>query len=123
MMHVVLVGHCSPDAFMLKSMVGRVLPEATLHTVNDQASLDAVREDGAVWLVNRILDGLFDAGESGLDLIEARVKSVPGARVLLISDLAPHQETAESLGARPGFGKKGLYESESAHRLQSAAGH
>ena len=121
MMHVVLVGHCSPDAFMLKSMVGRVLPEAQLHTVNDQHSLDAVQEDGALWLVNRVLDGAFDAGESGLDLIESRVKSLPGARLILISDLAPHQETAESIGARPGFGKKGLYDTESVNRLNAAA--
>lgn len=120
-MDVVLVGHCSPDAFMLKSMVERVLPGANLHVVNDQKSLEDHRGEDVVWLVNRILDGGFDAGESGLELIRSRVESVPGARVVLISDLAPHQETAESIGARPGFGKKGLYDKESAARLHEAA--
>ncbi len=120
-MNVVLVGHCSPDAFMLKSMVERVLPGSNLYVVNDQKSLQEHEDKEAVWLVNRILDGSFDAGESGLDLIRSRVESVPGGRVLLISDLAPHQETAESIGARPGFGKKGLYDKESAARLQEAA--
>ena len=120
-MKVLLVGHCSPDAFMLKSMVERVLPGSEIHTVNDQQSLDDHRGEDVLWLVNRILDGGFDVGESGLDLIQSRMDSLPDARVLLISDLAPHQETAESIGARPGFGKKGLYDKESESRLHDAA--
>ena len=120
-MKVVLVGHCSPDAFMLKSMVERVLPGTELHSINDQASLQDHHGEDAVWLVNRILDGRFDAGESGMDLIQSRVDALPGTRVILISDLSPHQETAESIGARPGFGKKGLYDKESEARLQDAA--
>lgn len=120
-MKVILVGHCSPDAFMLKAMVERVMPGMDLIVVNDQDALDSHDGEDSVWLVNRILDGVFAAGESGLDLIQARIDSLPGARVLLISDIDPHQQTAESIGARPGFGKKGLYDQESAERLLAAA--
>lgn len=120
-MPVVLVGHCTPDAFMLKSMVERTLPGEDVHVVNDDGSLAAHHGDGVVWLVNRVLDGAFDAGQSGLDLIESRLQSLPAARVLLVSDLEEHQATAEGLGARPGFGKKGLYDERSAARLREAA--
>ncbi len=120
-MRVVLVGHCSPDTFMLKSMVDRILPDAELHAVNDQQSLDDLHGKDDLWLVNRILDGTFDVGESGLDLMQSRLDSLSAAKVVLISDLADHQQTAESMGAHPGFGKKGLYDKESATRLQDAA--
>ena len=121
-MNVVLVGHCSPDAFMLKSMVDRVLPGTEVHVINDDDSLSGHQAEDSIWLVNRILDGAFSVGESGLDLIRDRIDAHPGARIVLISDLEQHQQTAESLGASPGFGKKGLYEDESAERLRKLAG-
>ncbi|MCH2132273.1 MAG: hypothetical protein MK116_00850 [Phycisphaerales bacterium] len=120
-MSVVLVGHCTPDAFMLKSMVERTLPESPVHVANDDTALSDHDEEGVVWLVNRVLDGAFAVGSSGLDLIESRLKALPGARVVLISDLEEHQQTAEQLGARAGFGKKGLYDAQSADRLREAA--
>ena len=121
-MHVVLVVHCTPDAFMLKSMVERVLPGTEVHSINDDGALSDHHGEEVVWLVNRVLDGAFSVGESGLELIQSRVNAIPGAKVMLISDLDEHQATAEDLGARPGFGKKGLYEEGSASRLRDAAG-
>ena len=121
-MRIVLVGHCGPDNYMLKSMVERVLDDAEVHVANDDAALADHQGEQDTWLVNRVLDGTFSAGQSGLDLIKSRVEQLPGARVLLISDLEEHQATAESHGARPGFGKKGLYEELSANRLRDAAG-
>ncbi|MEE2906194.1 MAG: hypothetical protein VX527_00030 [Planctomycetota bacterium] len=121
-MNIVLVGHCTPDAFMLKAMVGRVLDDADVHVVNDDASLEGYQDEDATWLVNRILDGAFSVGQSGMELIESRIQALPGAKVLLISDLEEHQATAQKMGARPGFGKKGLYEDLSANRLRDAVG-
>ena len=120
-MHVVLVGHCTPDAFMLKSMVERALPGTEVHTINDDETLADYQGDDSVWLVNRMLDGAFAVGQSGMGLIESRLQSLPEAKVLLISDLDEHQATAEELGARPGFGKKGLYDEASVGRLREAA--
>ena len=120
-MHVVLVGHCTPDAYMLKSMVERVLPGTEVHSINDDDALADHHGDEAIWLVNRVLDGAFSVGQSGMDLIESRVNSIPAAKVMLISDLEEHQGTAEDLGARPGFGKKGLYDDSSATRLREVA--
>mgnify|MGYP003330132638 CR=1 FL=1 len=119
-MDVVLVGHCTPDAFMLKSMVERVLPDSTVHVVNDDESLANHLDENVTWLVNRVLDGVFTVGQAGMELIESRVNAVPDAKILLISDLAEHQEAAERMGARPGFGKKGLYDDEAATRLHNA---
>ena len=118
-MHVVLVGHCSPDAFMLKAMVDRILPGTEVHTINDDEALSNHQAQDSIWLVNRILDGGFSVGESGMELIQKRVQMQPDARVILISDLEEHQHTAELLGAHPGFGKKGLYDESSADRLRS----
>ena len=123
MMNVVLVGHCTPDAFMLKGMVDRVLPGAAVHSINDDESLSDHYGEESVWLVNRILDGAFAVGQSGMDLIESRFKGLPGAKVLLISDIEEHQANAEKLGAHPGFGKKGLYDETAADRLRQVAGH
>ena len=120
-MNVILVGHCGPDNHMLKAMAERVLDGAEVHLVNDDASLANHHDDESTWLVNRVLDGAFNVGESGLDLIKARLEQRPGASVLLISDLEEHQATAEGHGARPGFGKKGLYDEVSANRLRAAA--
>ena len=64
-MNVVLVGHCTPDAFMLKGMVDRVLPGAAVHSINDDESLSDHYGEESVWLVNRILDGAFSVGQSG----------------------------------------------------------
>lgn len=121
-MNIVLVGHCTPDAFMLKAMVGRIFEDAEVHVVNDDDSLEGYQDEDTTWLVNRVLDGNFSVGQSGMDLIESRIQAVPGAKVLLISDLAEHQASAENMGAKPGFGKKGLYEDLSANRLRDAVG-
>ena len=120
-MRIVLVGHCGPDNHMLKAMAERVLDGAEVHVANDDAALAEHQGEQVTWLVNRVLDGAFSTGQSGLDLIKSRLDQVPDARVLLISDLEEHQAAAERQGARPGFGKKGLYDERSATRLREAA--
>ena len=106
-----LIGHCSPDSGMLRSAIGQVVEKAATVRVNDDAGLAAVRVPGAIWLVNRVLDGSF-ASEDGLGLIEATVRSRAegaGPQVLLVSNYPDAQADAERRGALPGFGKKTLY--------------
>lgn len=118
---VVLVGHCGPDMFMLKSAVGRVVPDAPLETVNDSASLAPHLSSGSVLLVNRVLDGGFD-GLSGIELIERAAGGDDPPISILISNFPEAQAEAVAAGARPGFGKQDLYAAETAETLRDAVG-
>lgn len=120
--HVVLVGHCNADIFLMRNALGRFLPGAEIVAVNDEKTLDEHRHAGAVWLINRELDGRFSS-RRGLDIIEATASEDESApAVLLISNYDDAQQEAESLGARPGFGKSALYDEETGRRLRAAAG-
>ncbi len=116
---VLLVGHCGPDSWMLKSMIARTLPDHRVELVNDEESLNRAIADGAsLLLVNRVLDGRF-AQESGIDLIRSRA-AAGGPPMLLISNYEDAQAEAEAAGARPGFGKAALNRPEAADRLRAA---
>lgn len=103
---ILLVGHCTPDAFALRMALGRHAPGTEFVQVN---SADGLRThaDAAGLLVNRVLDGRFDA-ESGLGLI-ASLDEPTRRRAALISNLPDAQAEAEQLGAAPGFGKSDMY--------------
>ena len=113
----ILVGHCVPDQFMLRSAVQRLVPDAAVEIVNDHSSLEPHLHPEAVLLVNRVLDGRFHASD-GIDLIDALNGN--GPRTLLISNLADAQTRAEAAGAMPGFGKSDLYEDATAEKLRAA---
>lgn len=117
---VVLVGHCGPDSWMLKSVVGRALPGAEVAMVNAAASAQAHAEKSDLLLVNRRLNGDFDTG-SGLDLIRVLL-ALPRRRaaIMLVSDRAEAQAQAEALGAAPGFGKAKAGAPEAAQRMRAA---
>jgi len=115
---IALVGHCGPDMFMLTTAVQRIAPDATLVTVNDTTSLDAHVADGAVLLVNRVLDGMFES-DDGIDLIRRVTNGDGNARALLISNLPEAQDAAIEAGAAPGFGKSQLYDASTAERLHA----
>ncbi len=66
---VVLVGHCGPHIFMLKTVFGRALPEATSVSRNDVDALSEYRTSDSLLLVNRELNGGFDS-PSGIELIQ-----------------------------------------------------
>lgn len=119
MAEFILVGHCVPDAIMLKTVVQRAFPGASVETVNDQGALDSTLERDVVLVVNRELDGEFDVGRGGIDLI----RSQAGDRVpmLLVSNFEDAQAEAEAAGAMPGFGKSNLYDDETTQRLKAAA--
>lgn len=102
---IALVGHCGPDSYMLRSAVKYAVPGSDVLMITDQDALNDLIEQGVdLLLVNRMLDGLFDAGV-GIELIETLHKSKPAVRTMLISNYADSQRDAEAAGARPGFGK------------------
>ena len=116
---VVLVGHCGPDMFMLKTAVGRALPEATLVSVNDVDALSEYRTPEALLLVNRELDGRFHS-QSGIDLISEIARQTDGPVMILISNFEDAQAQAVAAGARPGFGKSQLYDKSTTDILSGA---
>lgn len=116
---VVLVGHCGPDMFMLKTAVGRALPEATIVAVNDVDALGEYRTPEALLLVNRELDGRFHS-QSGIDLISEIAQQTHVAATMLISDLEDAQSEAVAAGAKPGFGKSQLYDKSTTDLLTGA---
>ena len=116
---VVLVGHCSPDMFMLKTAVGRALPEATIVSVNEFDALGEYRTAQALLLVNRELDGRFHT-QSGIDIISEITRQTDGPVTMLISDLDDAQAQAIAAGAKPGFGKTQLYDKSTTDLLTGA---
>ncbi|GJM18781.1 MAG: hypothetical protein DHS20C14_09940 [Phycisphaeraceae bacterium] len=116
---VVLVGHCRPDQFMLKSAIESLVPGATVESVSDSDTLRAASGDADLLLVNRVLDGVFDDA-GGIDLIE-RV-AAGGARAMLISNLPDALAESETRGGVPGFGKSELRSERMRERLLAALG-
>jgi hypothetical protein len=117
---IVLVGHCGPDMFMLKTAVSRAVPSAAIEIANEQASLEQYRNDHAVLLVNRVLDGSFST-DSGIDLIGELTKDDGAPVCMLVSNFPEAQEEAVANGARPGFGKSQLYDERTSKMLREAA--
>ncbi len=117
---VVLVGHCGPDAWMLKSMLGRAAPGHAIEMVNAAGELEAILDSAALLVVNRVLDGRFPS-DSGVGLIES-ISGRDGRKppMILVSNLSDAQEQGEQAGAQPGFGKNALYDDESIERVRAA---
>jgi ActR/RegA family two-component response regulator len=100
-----LVGHCGPDAYMLRSAVKYAVPGADVKMLNDDESvLGAIEAGATLLLVNRVLDGGFE-GSEGVELIRAFKASHPDVRTMLISNYADAQASAQAAGALEGFGK------------------
>ena len=117
---VLLVGHCTPDAWMLRTAVGRADDAAEIEVVNDESQLRRhVHDPGrpVVALINRKLDGRFDA-EDGLQLmgVFGGGPSVP----VLVSDLAEAHEQAREAGGHPGFGKRAIHDDATTESIRTA---
>ena len=117
---VVLVGHCGPDSWALKSAVGSAIPGAKIESANRQRELEEVVARADLLLVNRQLDGAFDV-DTGAELIRA-VRASQGPKAMLISNYPEAQAEAEAAGALPGFGKTEMYAAETKRRLRAALG-
>ncbi|MCC6285756.1 MAG: hypothetical protein IT439_10765 [Phycisphaerales bacterium] len=111
---VLLVGHCTPDAAMLRMAVLRAVPGARVTSVTDQHSFEAHLPHATYVLVNRVLDGAFDV-ELGVDLMRAR-----HATWSLVSRYADAQQAARDAGARDGFDKGRLYEARTLEIIRGA---
>lgn len=118
-LRVVLVGHCTPDAWALKNAVRRAIPEAECLPVNDESHLMASLDSADLLLINRSLDGDF-VDESGVAMI-ARLREARAAKVL-ISNFPEAQAEAEGAGAKPGFGKSEMNKQKASERLRAAVG-
>lgn len=117
---VLLVGHCVPDAYMLRNAVERFVPGAVVTNVNQQADLERELPDADLLLVNRMLDGYFHHS-LGQVLIRSLAPNASFAgSMILISNLDDAQADAQAAGAMPGFGKANLYEDTTRDRLLSA---
>lgn len=118
---VVLVGHCGADRFSLSRAVASILPGVTVKAVNDRQGLSPHHRPDTLLLVNRVLDGRFDAG-SGVGLIQQLAEKQPAPRMMLISNYPDAQAQAVKAGALPGFGKSELGDPETARKLRALAG-
>ncbi|KAA0213132.1 MAG: hypothetical protein DYG94_13200 [Leptolyngbya sp. PLA3] len=115
---VLLVGHCGPDAFMLRRAVKAVLRTEHVESVNSAGDLEALVERADLALVNRVLDGDFGT-DSGVELIRTRARSGK-TRWMLVSNYADAQAAAEAAGALPGFGKAEVNSDKARRRLAGA---
>jgi hypothetical protein len=123
--HVLAIGHCGPDSWMLRSTAERALGSAIRFDAIDEESTLRERlestSDPVLLLVNRRLDGFFDSAD-GIALIKASLAAGRGnLAAMLISNLADALAQAEAVGAMPGFGKTALHAAETAEALQAAA--
>lgn len=117
--NVILVGHCGFDAGALRRFVQTHLPQVALGEAQASAELAEAGPD-TLLLINRVLDGDFDC-DNGIDLIHRLGQRKDPPRMILISNYADAQASAEAAGARPGFGKSQLRDPRAAERLLAAA--
>jgi CheY-like chemotaxis protein len=118
---VTLVGHCGFDAGSLVQLVRDTLPGANVAEAHSDVQLAQAVGPSHVLLINRVLDGSFNAGD-GIELIGQLRKRPDPPTCLLISNYADAQQQAEQAGAMPGFGKSELCSQTTRARLQDAAG-
>ena len=116
----VLIGHCGPDAYLLRSAVARAVPGATFVTAHDEQALISAPIHDRVLLINRVLDDGFSV-DNGVRLIERLSKARPGVVMMLVSNHEDAQAEAEAAGAMPGFGKRQVHAAVTAERLAEAA--
>jgi hypothetical protein len=105
--HIVLVGHCTPDAFAIRSALTTLIPGVQVSSVTDADAASAAARDASLLLVNRALDGEFPDA-TGVELI-ARLAPTAKAKLMLISNYPDAQAAAVAAGAVQGFGKSSLY--------------
>ena len=114
---VVLVGHCGPDEWMLRSAISRALPDIDIVAVHDEDQLKTYLSAGNLLLMNRALDGDFSVSLA-VDLLPDTIAS--GARVMVISNFEDVQQAALSVGACRGFGKSDVNATATADLLKAA---
>jgi len=102
---IALVGHCTPDAFALRSAISGFYPEVQIETLNSQSEFESRISEFTIHLVNRILDGSFK-DESGINLIRRHASEHPA--LMLISNYPESLQEALDAGGIQGFGKRDM---------------
>lgn len=112
-----LVGHCGPDAYMLRSAVKYAVAGSDVQMLNDHEAVDRALKAGAsLLLINRVLDGGFD-DEQGVELVRQLSESHPGVKTMLVSNYTDAQSAAVAAGALEGFGKSEIGSAKMKQRL------
>lgn len=117
---IALVGHCGFDAGPLSRFAKEVAPHARVVCVNEQAELDDLMGSNTLLLVNRVLDGRFDVGSSGIELIREVAAQADWIPAMLISNYEDAQQQAQEAGALPGFGKSQIANAAVRQRITDA---
>ena len=115
---ILLVGHCGPDSFALRSAVWSAVDGADVKMIADRATLDREAGSAALCLVNRVLDGSFGT-PNGIELIRMLARG-GGPALMLISNYEDAQTDAERAGALPGFGTADMRSETAAERIRRA---
>ena len=114
---IALVGHCGFDSGSLKRFAQVVAPQAEVTRVNDQRALDDVAGPDTLLLINRVLDGAFRVGGSGVDLIRDTAQADEPPAMMLISNYEDAQQEAIDAGALRGFGKSHIADTNTTERV------
>jgi hypothetical protein len=114
---ILLVGHCGFDASALARAVSRVAGDVPVSQVGTQRQLDEQADGSTLLLINRILDGRFDA-RGGVALIEQLASRDDAPAMMLISNFDDPQVDAQRAGALPGFGKTQMDAAQTQRMLQ-----
>lgn len=117
---IALVGHCGFDSGSLSRFASDVAPDAEVVRINDQAALDEAIDPQTLLLVNRMLDGRFDIGGSGIELIRQITAHSDSVPTMLVSNFAESQQEAAAAGALPGFGKSQIGDPATRQRIADA---
>ncbi len=119
--HVILVGHCGFDSRGLMAFIKEVNRggDVKITRVNKQKGLAEYRNEQSLWLINRVLDGRFDAGD-GLEMIKLEAQEAGGHRLMLITNYEDWLDAAQKAGGLEGFGKSEVGTSQAGEILKRA---
>lgn len=104
---------------MLRRAIASIDEQITVDAEHDQQAAEASAEAGSLLLINRVLDGRFEAS-NGIDLIKHLKAKNADSKLILISNYADAQQSAEDAGALKGFGKSDV--GSEAFKSRMAAG-
>ncbi len=111
------VGNCVPDHASIRRMLTKNFDVDVLQTHGQQDTLALLRTEPVnLVLINRKLDHDYSDGVEILKQIKAD-PALAQLPVMMITNYAEHQDSAESLGALRGFGKLELNSSETQQKL------
>jgi two-component system chemotaxis response regulator CheY len=120
--HVLDVGNCVPDHAAIRDLIEGSFDAQVVQAHGPGDALDILRSRPIdLVLVNRKLDRDY---RDGIDVIKA-IKAEPSLAttpVMMLTNLAEHQQLAVAAGAEPGFGKAQLDETETFDRLRAFLG-